>query len=168
MAPDKLAHHHLWPRNFRDALALDVPKIDRDRQLARCNPLGCINHAAGPIAGTFRSEQWIGIYLESGVLVHVAVVRSRHESEARESKQGNKSWFAEAFAPRTANGQLLIERLPAHTHFGNECVGVIILPIFKTRRCAELQRMESRHAHRRGEDWNQGFPIERILSAAGM
>src|SRR5437660_8154145 len=105
MAPDKLVHHQVGPRHVRHALALDVPKVNRDSQLARCNPPGCINHAAGPIAGTFRSEQWIVDHLESGVLVHVAVVRSRYECEGRESKQGRKSWFAEAFAARTANGQ---------------------------------------------------------------
>ena len=50
----------------------------------------------------------------------------RPQQEPCRSEQLDQRGLKEALTPGAANGQALVERLPAHPHLGYECIRIII------------------------------------------
>src|SRR5713101_646410 len=104
------------------------------------NPLWGINNTTSPSTIMFWPEVLVGELLDSCFRIgHVLeIVRRmghprgkadevhRPQQEPCRSEQLDQRGLEEAFTPGAANGQALVERLPAHPHLGYECIRIII------------------------------------------
>src|SRR5262249_9038585 len=73
-----------------------------------------------------------------------------------------------AFAPSHAQGQLLVEWLPAHAHLWHHDIAIVVQKLFKAPPSRKLQGIKPRHFIARAEDRNSGLRIKRIRISAAL
>src|SRR5947208_1884614 len=71
-------------------------------------------------------------------------------------------------APRGADGQRLVERLPTYSDFRDQNIGIVVPKLLEARCCRKFQGMEARSTEGRTENRQASFRVERVGLPAGV
>src|SRR5205807_7861482 len=88
-----------------------------------------------------------------------AIQSSWQQAGRWRSIQLDQRGFAETFTPGAADGQLIVEWLPAKGYLGHHHVGAVIEEFFKPERTAKDQRVQADNTHFRAGQRDARLPV---------
>src|SRR5437764_708096 len=97
-----------------------------------------------------------------------AIQSSWQQAGRRRSIQLDQRGFAETFTPGAAEGQLIVEWLPAKGNLGHHHVGAVVKELFKPHRPANNYRVQANNTHFGAEQRDAGLPVDRVVFTSGM